>query len=238
MKHFIADLVRSPYFFKYLIPESELDNVIGIYIAGSAGINIDLTDDYSDYDIIVLTVEPMPERNFFEEYVRLKYKGRPAHWYYRPLEELLSLVDITDLNALCKVQFDFFFRRTTIYENPAHVNLIQQLDNLRTKISALASYAYLEAHLPQINKLVKQNCILKEDYSKLIYHWCVAGCYLTNTPLEIEYLKSIKRICWDPVPESYKDWAIDVLKKSVEFISANSWDCKEEFNKIYESLHK
>lgn len=236
MNCFIDALKKSPYFTKYIINDIDINNIIGIYIAGSTCLGIE--DEYSDYDIIVLTLKPVPDSTDFKEFVRLKYKGRPAHWYYRPIEDIFSLKDVTDLDVLCKVQFDFFFRTKTIYENFNHIDLLLALDALKSKISTIASYAFLKANLAKINKLVTQNCILKKDHSKHIYHWCIASCYLTKTPLNIDCLRELKRIYWSPVKSDYKKWAIQILKQGVKFINTNSWNCEKELNNLYDEIYK
>lgn len=236
MNQFIEDLKNSEYFHKYVTNEINPNDIVGIYIAGSAGLGIE--DEYSDYDLVVITTKYIPELHCYEESARLKYKGRVVHWYYQPLSYLFSFWDIDTLDVLCKVQFDFFFRNTTIYENPIHTSLILKLDSMRTKISKLACYAFLKFNQIKIRGIVNKNSILKRDYTKLIYHWCVASCYLLDKPLEVSCLREIKRIRHHSVSDEHKQLAIQILKEGINYLDSNSWDCEKELHELYEKIYK
>ena len=133
MEEFIKNFMTSPYFNKYVINKTDLENVIGIYIAGSSCLGVE--DEYSDYDVVVLTAKPLINKKFFERYVRLKYKGRPAHWYYIDISCLFDVSCADEMKILCSVQLSKWFRRTTIYENPKYLDLILKLDIIKTSIS-------------------------------------------------------------------------------------------------------
>lgn len=236
MKEFINEFMKSPYLNKYISTAAELENVIGIYIAGASCLGVE--DEYSDYDVVVLTAKPLANKKFFEEYVRLKYKGRPLHWYYDDISYLFDVSDANDIKTLGKVQFSKWFRITTIYENPKYLDLIVKLDSIKTSISTLACYAFLESHKTLINKLISQNCILKEDYTKIIYHCCFASSYLTGYPISADCLKELKRICWSPVKQEYKELAIQVLRDGINYVENNPTDYEKELNNIYDNLYK
>jgi hypothetical protein len=187
---------------------------------------------------VILTAKPLANKKFFEGYVRLKYKGRPMHWYYDDISYLFDVSDANDIKTLGKVQFSKWFRITTIYENPKYLDLIVKLDSTKNSISTFACYAFLEAHKTLINKLISQNCILKEDYAKIIYHCCFASSYLTGYPISTDCLKELKRIYWSPVKQEYKDYAIEILKKGIDFINTNTIDYKKELNNLYDKLYK
>lgn len=236
MEEFIKNFMTSPYFNKYVINKTDLENVIGIYIAGSSCLGVE--DEYSDYDVVVLTAKPLNDKKFFERYVRLKYKGRPAHWYYNDISCLFNVSCADEMKILCSVQLSKWFRRTTIYENPKYLDLILKLDTIKTSISTFACYAFLETNKTLINKLISQNCILEEDHTKIIYHYCFASSYLTGYPISADCLKELKRIRWSPVKQEYKDYAIEILKKGMNFINTNTIDCKKELNNLYDNLYK
>lgn len=236
MKEFINEFMKTPYFFKYVVTEEDLDSVMGIYVAGSTSLGIE--DEYSDYDIVILTAKPLVNKKFFEEYVRLKYKGRPMHWYYDDISYLFDLQDADNTNILGKVHFSKWFRITTIYENPKYLDLLAKLDSIKNSISICASYAFLNAQRPLLNKLTSQNNILKEDYNKFIYQCCFASCYLTNTQLDIDCLREIKRIYWNPVSQEYKDLAIQFLNGGINFIENNPIDYEKELQDLYDKIYE
>lgn len=236
LEEFVKELKNSPYFSKYILNDIEVDDIVGIYIAGSTSLKIE--DEDSDYDIVVLTTKALPKTKFFSEYVRLKYKGRPMHWYYDSIDYLFDLTDSDTLDILGKVHFDQFFRAITIYENPKYSELLSKLEAIKAKISTLAGYCFLNAQRPRINKLITQNCILKEDHNKLLYQCCFASYYLTNTPINIDFLRELKRIYWNPVKQEYKDLTIEVLKSGLEYINNNPRDYEKELRELYEQIYK
>ena len=230
MNDFITKLRTADCFYKYLLK----DNVIGVYLAGSTCLGLD--DEESDYDILILT--DGDDHADISKEMYIKYKGKRFHWYYFPIKDLFNFFYSTDLRILCPVQLFAFFRQNVIYENPKFNDLLTSIEQIKFEISKLAIYSLFEAFDSLLNKIISQNNILQEDYTKYLYHLSYSACILLNKPFDTELLLEIKRIRRKSIEQQYKDQAVTLLKQGLEYIKANPINYREELINLYDRAYR
>ena len=91
-----SELFLSCPFINYIFQGQQ---VLFIIVAGSRLVN--LTDEFSDFDLIVFTKQYYKPKI---EY-RLSYDGKVIHWYYRTFTELLELTHPLELCGLYQFQY-------------------------------------------------------------------------------------------------------------------------------------
>lgn len=228
MKQFIESLKCTSYYNKFF----ERGEVIAIYILGSRSIGI--IDEQSDYDIVVITTDGEIEDPSNIEY--LKYQGRKVHWYFRPITTLLS-IHLKDLKGhLCPMQLRNLHEGLVIYSNPKYKTLLDVLNNIKNELSVLGAYTFYMAKEKYIAKILADQQILESSYSKILYHLCWASYYLTNEEPNEPFLASIKRIKWRPVPQEYKDLAVQRLQIYKNYIDNNPLDIVTEIQNAQAKL--
>lgn len=230
MTDFIKAFKNTSYYrniFKYADTE-----IILIYIGGSR--NSGLTDERSDYDIIVLTLDG----DFIDvsSYEHLKYRDTKVHWYYQPINILykadksyiLSTMGVLLLKNLCD--------DLIIYENPKYKDLINNLLAMKEKVSSLGAYRLFDIHKELVNKVITEGKLIEEHYTKFLYHLCLASYYIMKEEPDKDFLKSLKRIRWAPVSEEYKQLAVDRLMIYNNFMEHNPVSHDLLMSEIYDQL--
>ena len=205
--------------------------ILGIYLLGSRCTGI--VDDDSDYDIAILTLNGDDKDVSKHEY--LMYKDKKVHWYYCPISTLLKITYNT-LKILCSIQLRNLRDDLIIYENPKYSNMLQSLHELKYDISVLGIYRLFEAKKDFISKVIAEGQILEEHYSKYLYHLCVASYYLVNEEPDKDFLRTLKRIKWQPVPDVYKRLTVERLKLYKSYIEQTTLEADIEYEKILEKM--
>jgi hypothetical protein len=108
---------------------------------------------------------------------------------------------------------------------------------MKFEISKLAIYSFFEAHDSLVKKIIAQNDILEEDYTKYIYHLCYSVYLLLEQPFDVDFLRKIKRIRLTPVDQVYKEQAVDLLKQGINYIKNNPVDYRKELAKLYDRIY-
>ena len=183
--------------------------VVVLYVSGSRLYGV--TDERSDYDLIAIVDEDNPEMcpNEFIMYD----DSIKIHWYYRSLKTFKDLsVNGTNLNIVGGIQFRNINSDTILYQNEEYESQINELlleKEIISNNSCKALYHRLEK---LVDDIISDNAISEKNYTKMIYHLCLASYYLVGDEPDIEFLKKIKRIRWQPVSDEYKDLAVKRLK--------------------------
>lgn len=229
MKEFI-DAFKDTSYYKNLFKDNR---VIAIYILGSR--SVDITDDRSDYDLVVFTDDGTYTDASQFEY--LKYKNKKVHWYFNPIQNLFYPMFSNSMRYLCALQLKNINKDVVIYENPEYSKLLQKLHEIKDELSKLAAYSLFNAKKDFIDKILAQNQITESFYSKFIYHLCCASYYLTGEELNKDFLRSIKRIKWLPVCTTYKQLAIQRLEIYKQFIEDNPIDVESSLKMLANYLN-
>lgn len=209
MNSFIAEFVNTSYY-KQLIARND---VVAVLISGSQALNI--VDEHSDYDLVVLTTS-----GFWEDVSKkyyLTYKGIKVHWYRVPLDRLTifeeqGLLRLSGLNSLRSLRPELF-----IYTNPVYEQQIKLLYLHINEIADAGVYWLVKTNYEFIQDILQTGKILEHNYSKRIYHLCVASYQIYREPLDVKFLLSIKRIKWQPVSDKYKQHAVIRLQKLMDY---------------------
>lgn len=192
-------------------------NVVMIYLSGSRLSGI--TDDISDFDIIIIVDEDVNIHDHINEYVMYKDKVK-IHWYYVPFNkfEYFSTYG-QQLNIIGGILFRNINDEYILYKNNKYITEINSLierKNIISKNSSISLYNLLES---LVDSIIDDNYISEKNYTKMIYQLCLSSYYLRDEKPDIEFLKSIKRIRWQPVSDEYKKLAIErlkILKKEIK----------------------
>lgn len=183
--------------------------VVLLYISGSRLYGI--TDERSDYDLIAIVDEDIPETHpnefiMYEDSIKI-------HWYYRSLKIFKDLsVNGTNLNIVGGIQLRNLNSDTILYQNEEYESQINELLSEKNVISNNSCKALYNRLSKLVDDIISDNAISEKNYTKMIYHLCVASYYLNGDEPDTQFLKRIKRIRWQPVSDEYKILAVERLK--------------------------
>ena len=225
MTEFIEAFKNTSYY-KTLIGSAE---IVCIYIGGSMCCGI--TDERSDYDLVILTLDN--EYIDASKYEYLRYKDKKVHWYYRPIEHIVRL-DTKDMKAaIGTVILKGFRDECIIYKNPKYIDVIDNLYDTKDDISDLGARHLFEIKKEYIDDILAEGKILEKHYSKHLYQLCLASYYLLHNDPDKDFLISLKRIRWQPVSDEYKKLAVDRLKIYKDYIENNPIDFETCLKVLY-----
>ena len=185
-KAFIKDLQNS----SFLDVIKNKQEVVGIYLAGSRSLG--LYDDYSDYDIVVITKHSLDNE---EGIFALEYNDINVHWYYRSLDQIIdgyTTQNKRELSHLSGVNLHNF-ENNIIYINPEYQNLINFIYQYKEKICKFKCWEFILTNNTYINVLVNQK-ITENDRTKFLYHLCVCYYLLFEKEFDVDFLNKLKRI--------------------------------------------
>ena len=183
--------------------------VVILYVSGSRLCGI--TDERSDYDLIAIVDEDIQETNpnefiMYEDSIKI-------HWYYRSLKTFKDLsVNGTNLNIVGGIQFRNLNSDTILYKNKEYESQINELLSEKNVISNNSCKALYNRLKELVDNIISDNAISEKNYTKMIYHLCLASYYLNGDEPDVTFLKRIKRIRWQPVSDEYKILAVERLK--------------------------
>ena len=228
MTEFIEAFKNTSYY-KTLISSAE---VVCIYIGGSMCCGI--TDERSDYDLVILTLDN--EYIDASKYEYLRYKDKKVHWYYRPIEHVVR-TDTKDMkSAVGTVILRHLRDECIIYKNPKYIDIIDNLYSAREVIGDLGAYHLFELKKAYIDDILVEGKILEKHYSKHLYQLCLASYYLLRDNPDKDFLRSLKRIRWQPVSDEYKNLAVDRLKIYKNYIDNHPIDFEVCLKALYNKL--
>lgn len=227
-KKFIHDLQSSKYYTKLF----DMYNVVMIMLVGSRKLNI--TDERSDYDIVVLTTNSITK--FPEEC--LMYHGKKVHWEYININDFVQELNPNRLlDIIMNITMKYTDDSNIIYTNNNYKYIIDYLINNKEKISRLGCINLYKSMQEFINKILNNNEIKQELYTKFIYHLCCASYILLDETFDTDFLKNIKRIRWQPVSDSYKQLAVERIRLANEYINTLSIDIEYEIKNLRNELN-
>lgn len=214
-KQFINDLQMSPYFQRVLGGR----DVIMVFVTGSR--LLEVTDERSDYDLVVLTNERQREE-YVSEY--LTYNSVKVHWSYVPVTKLISNEDGNLLTCIGEVELSWLNDSKIVYENPKYANVIKFLKENKDTIALVGSYGLVRFHDKLVSKILGANAIAKEDHCKFIYHLCIASYMLLSQAPDNGFLAEIKRIRWKEVSDECKRLAVERIRLLHNFVAEHPLD--------------
>ena len=206
------------------------ETILGIYILGSQATQI--LDERSDIDIVILIKDGCYRDMSDTEY--LTYNGVKVHWYYAPISQLFDIDNLSKrLSVLTALQFHYLRPELIIYENNKYLHILQYLYNNSKLIFQYAAYGFYNQHKDYINKLLNQRAVFEEDHTKFLYHLCLVSDELNNICVDRNLLLTLKRIRWQPVPETYKQAAIIKLENYLNYIQMNPCNYQDKLHSLF-----
>ena len=208
--------------------------VVFIYMGGSMCSGI--TDERSDYDIVIVTLNG---ESYIDasRYEYLMYEGRKVHWYYRSIKGLFETNHKNMHAHTGAIWLRNLCDNMIIYENPKYKDIWQDLYAVKDRLSDLGMYRLFEVQKDYIDKVINEGKVLEKHYTKYLYHLCLASYYLTREESDKDFLRVLKRIRWQPVPDEYKQLAVKRLKILKNYIEAHPIELDRAFNDLYMELN-
>lgn len=171
-------------------------DIILVWITGSRA--VDLDDENSDYDIGILVADKIdtprdPEHMASGRYV--KDPEKHIHLLIHTLKDVYSLpvkAPFIFYSQLGWIQFSCFDEAHTIYVNPKHRQIVDELINNRELISKKAAYAYLTVLEPVLTALA-EGTRPEGVLSKFITYSLLCLNLLTTDQVAREQLLRIKQ---------------------------------------------
>lgn len=214
LNDFIQDIKSSPFLNRIL----DGHNVIMLCMYGSR--LLDLTDDISDYDLLVIT-DDSEEPSYPQEY--LTYEGVKVHWYYKPLASIIDSRRKT-FSYFGTMQLAFLTDNEIIYENPSFASCIRFLKNRKETIGLINAFNLFNAKKDLVESILAEGTISEHNYTKFLYHLCYASYYLRGEEPNREFLVELKRIGEMSVDKKYVDLAVTRLAMLRDFVTNSSFD--------------
>lgn len=201
LNEFISDFRNTKYY------QQILDNnkVILMYVSGSRVLGI--TDERSDYDIVVVVDDTIDSSSKS----MLTYEGVRVHWYFRPLAEFICGYGC-GLSSFGAVLFGMLTNEKVIYANPDYDAVCNLIMSNRKFIAWNGLHYVVDRYSDLVDSVTEDGVILPKNYTKILCHLCVSSCYALKHQLTEEekgYLLQIKRIRWQPVSDEAKAWCVD-----------------------------
>lgn len=226
---FVNEFTNTSYY-KNLFNSAE---VVLIYIGGSMCSTI--TDERSDYDITIITTDG--EYIDASKYEYLMYNDRKVHWYYRPIKHLFETAH-KDTKAYAGTMLLRELRdELIIYENPKYKDVLHNLYAIKDELSDLNAYRLFEVQYNYIDNVITDGAVLEKYYTKYLYQLCLASYYLTREEPDKDFLRTLKRIRWQPVSDEYKQLAVERLRIYKNYIKNHPINLDETFNNLYVKLN-
>jgi hypothetical protein len=116
--------------------------------------------------------------------------------------------------------------------NPKQEEIYTKLLSIKNFISKLAAYKLYDIHKIKVNQILNQQQIKHINYSKIIYHLCVAAYYLTEKTPDKVFLRNIKN-CFT---QNNIDKIICCLETGSKYIADFPIDYKEELINLYKQF--
>lgn len=226
-EQFIQDLRKSPYFERILNGH----DIVMIILTGSR--LIDITDDRSDFDLLVITNDKERDEHVSEF---LTYCAKKAHWYYVPATKLIDNEGGTLLSCNGEVEFVGLSNEKIIYANPKYSGLINFLKKEKDLIALVGAYELVRFHDNLISRILSANEIKKEDYCKYIYQLCYASYVLLSEAPDKSFLTEIKRIRWKAVSDEHKRLAVERIRLLFNYVAEHPIDISNVISSFNENV--
>lgn len=196
----------------------------GSYITGCC-------DNHSDYDLQVFVDGELELIDTYKwGYECLFYKGHKLHWYYYSNNMNLNVYK-SGLALISRVWVNYLKPEHFVYINPKYEWLKNNLLAYKNDIVKYGIGATYYMFYDRINKIVKQNKILPEDYSKYLGSWFLSSYILNNdlAKLNLDNMLYLKRLRVREYNKFYLEEATKRLKILVEYFNTYPSNFEEYF---------
>lgn len=216
-EQFINDLKSSPYYERIFNGH----DVIMIALTGSR--LIDVVDERSDFDLLVVTNDKDREE-YVDEF--LTYYSKKVHWHYVPVQKLISNEDGNLLTCNGEVEFVGLCEQKIIYADTKYYGIIKYLIENKNTVALVGAYGLVRFHSDLIYRILSANQIKQQDYCKYIYHLCFASYVVLAEEPDKSFLANIKRIRWRNIPDEHKNLAVERIRLLSNYAAENPLDIK------------
>ncbi len=186
-------------------------DTVAVLLGGSRRMQI--TDDRSDYDLVVLSVN---RKDFKREIEYVKCEGKKVHWYTETADLVLHPEqDSYTLFLSGNQTWKFVKDEDFLYINEQYRYILEEILQNKEQISRKSAELLSRNCQSLIVRTISNNAIAEKDYTKYLYHLCIASFVSTGETISDEaknYLLEIKRIRWQETTEASKNWCIGRLR--------------------------
>lgn len=225
MKKFIEDLTSSKFYHRLF----ETDEVLMIWVGGSRIFKC--VDDYSDYDIVVLTKST--NEHHAKEYLRYHGESK-VHWYFNCIGTYFNPIGIVLADYVALTQLNYIYNDVIVYKNPKYIDLIDDFLSKQKLVARLGDILGFQHSKNLIDSIVYDGFISNKNKTKHLYMLCAMYYDITGQDLDREFLTKIKRIKWQEIDEKYSRQCVDILGKFKDYMQ--NIDVDEEVKKVKEKL--
>ena len=232
MNNFISKFKQTSYYQKMFETKEE---ILLIYVGGSRCFGT--TNEYSDYDINIITLDG-GFTNIHPIYY-LMYNDKKVHWFYRSISSYFdskcdSLWLYTGILTLRGISDDVI-----LYKNPdpKYQAILEKLYKISADLLVPISYNIFEHQKEYIQQIIDAGDILPEHYRKALYFLCLTSFCMLKEPLDVDFLKAInnsRRINY--ISEKHKQRIINRLVHCTNHMKEFPIDIVNELKKLYQQL--
>ena len=228
---------KNPDIYNKLIVET---NAIAYYLGGSQLIGI--TDERSDYDIIVV-VEEFPSNHIALAAIHYELeKGVMAHFIFERICQYFdgagSALEICSMSHI----LDIYNKRdqwVVIHDSEKFRKICEFIFGKRNKLIDLAIRRIYKRFDLEIIYITNTNQIPNKMKTKYYYHLIYAYKRAFDKEIDAKYLALLKRIRWVDLPEWVISTCIEDLREVRTYVEQNPVDNAKEINDLiieYNSL--
>lgn len=206
MLNVILDDFKNSEFYEMMFNDAP-NEIIAIFLGGSY---LNRTaDERSDLDIMGIV---KGDNIWTDNKNYLVWKDLiVAHWNWRSIDQYYSedapMYDLLGQSMLKNITEDDF-----IYINEKYRSEVLTLINDKDNISKVGQIRVVKFFKKLINEIITDGFIAEKNYSKILYHLCLVYYYQNNLEPNLDLIREIKRIKWQPVQQKHLDQCFEMIK--------------------------
>lgn len=203
-------------------------HVMLTYVGGSR--SLELFDETSDYDIIVLVDEHQPNLDW-NNICRWVYKDVHVHLYQDTLSEFITRYDCDWGCSVGLMNLYKFSHNNILYVNPQYSSLVKCLIRNNYRMGMLGAAGVFHTQHKLVSEVLSNN---KIKPTKRLYHLCVAYYILCNTKMDIDFILKIKAYSKVDISNIEKNKIQNMVKQLTQIITYI--DCKSIMDELLNEL--
>lgn len=201
-------------------------NLILLYVGGSRIVGV--SDEQSDYDLCAI----MKSTDHKSTTGVLQWRRGDAHLhiYNENLDQFFCTEDW--YYAVGMLNQAYLTEEDILFANPQHEKLVKFIIENKKKVGIIGAYRLALTFERLIDRVLSLNYLDQQSLTKRLYHLLVSYSLLTNSPLDIDFVKKVKYCKTQPLNEADTQELILILQKFINYVSENPLDIELETQKI------
>ena len=208
---YILNKILDPNILKFICNNQK---VLAIALVGSRSIGI--VDQWSDYDLLVITDDNNIYKNNKLDCYIIYNNEIGIHWYQYSKNLLFDLQKPKAILEFCS----FWQLPQEKFIAVWDLDFIEQLKKFIAKIADTACIAfYNNIYKSTLNQVLEAKTL---PQTKLLYHLCVVSHFLEKTEMNYKFLNELKRINYIKISEDCKNYCIERIKLLKKIVDKNT----------------